>query len=104
MFKMVQAVIKGKNKQERVKKQFRQDEMQMLKSKAAYKARLSDDLRDINFMLDDRDVSAVIITIPPEYLASFAGAIHTDDLAEYNIEQLESSADSFKISRRVITL
>lgn len=102
MFNQVQTVLKNKDKAEKRRKQFRQDELQMLKTAAAFKAQLLDDLKAVDLLLDGTDVDSVIIQVDPSKIAAFSSAIYTEDLAEYNIEQSDES-DIFKMSRKTIS-
>ena len=91
------------DKAEKKRKKLREDEMQILNSQTAFKARLADDLKDIDFILSDPKISSVIVQVPDDKIAEFARSIHTEDLADYDVQQYENQADMFKISKKLIT-
>lgn len=102
MLDQVRTVLINKDKAEKRKKQFRQDELQLLKTAAAFKAQLLDDLKAVDLLLDGSEVDSVIIQVDSSKIAAFSNAIYTEDLAEYNIEQLDESPDMFRMSRKTI--
>lgn len=102
-FNRTAQVIQNRNKAEKKRKKLREDEMQILNSQTAFKARLADDLKDIDFILSDPKISSVIVQVPEDKIAEFARSIHTEDLADYDVQQYENQADMFKISKKLIT-
>lgn len=102
-FKRTASVIQNRNRAEKKRKKLREDEMQILNSQTAFKARLADDLKDINFILSDPKISSVVIQVPEDKLIEFQRSIHTEDLADYDVQQYENQPDMFKISKKLIT-
>lgn len=102
-FNRTAQVIQNRNKAEKKRKKLREDEMQILNSQTAFKARLADDLKDIDFILSDPKISSVIVQVPDDKIAEFARSIYTEDLADYDVQQYENQADMFKISKKLIT-
>lgn len=102
-FDRTASVIQNRNRAEKKRKKLREDEMQILNGQTAFKARLADDLKDINFILSDPKISSVIIQVPEDKLIEFQRSIHTEDLADYDVQQYENQADMFKISKKLIT-
>lgn len=96
-------VIKNKNKVEKARKARRQNEIINLKTKSAFKARLYDELRHLEIVLQDNDIDAVVITVPDKALSMFTTAIYSEDLAGYNIEQVEDQSNKFYIRRKFIS-
>lgn len=96
-------VIKNKNKVEKARKARRKNEMLTLKNKSAFKAKLYDDLKHVEIILNDSDVDAVVITVPDKSLPQFTMAIYSEDLANYDIEQVEEQSNQFLIRRKFIT-
>lgn len=102
-FNRTASVIQNRNRAEKKRKKLREDEMQILNSQTAFKARLADDLKDINFILSDPKISSVVIQVPEDKLIEFQRSIHTEDLADYDVQQYENQPDMFKISKKLIT-
>lgn len=101
----ISEVIKGKNKLERERKARRRNELNNLKSKTAYRARLIEQLKDIDKMLDDPSIESVTIVIKKNLIDKFSEALYSGgELQAYNIEQVEGEPLKFKISRKFITL
>lgn len=99
----ISEVIKNKDKIAKLDRQRRQNDLNSLRSDAAYKARLSEDLKMVNLILNDPDVDAVAVKVPNKYLPNFSRAIYAEDLAEYDINQLEEDdANTFVIRRKVL--
>ena len=96
-------VLRNRNKAEKMRKKFREDEMQILNSQTAFKARLADDLKDVNFILLDPNIQSVIVEVPDDKIPEFARQINTEDLADYEVKQYEDQANMFKISKKIIT-
>lgn len=102
-FNRTASVIQNRNRAEKKRKKLREDEMQILNGQTAFKARLADDLKDINFILNDPKISSVIVQVPEDKLIEFQRSIHTEDLADYDVQQYENQPDMFKISKKLIT-
>jgi hypothetical protein len=71
--------------------------------KSAFKAKLYDELKHVEVILQDADVDAVIVTVPKTSLPQFTASIYSEDLAGYDIEQVEDEADKFLIRRKFIS-
>lgn len=97
-------VIKNKNKAQRNAKARRQAEISSLRADAIFKAKLHDELRLIDRLLDDNEVECVVITIPEKSFSMFTLAIYSDELAEYNIEQSDSDPNKFIVKRKYINI
>lgn len=96
--------IKNKNKVEKARKARRKNEMMSLRDRSAYKARLYDELKHIEVILNDKDIDAVILTVPERFMSAFSNAIYSEDLAGYNIEQVEGEARQFYIRHKCIDI
>lgn len=96
-------VIKNKNKVEKARKARRRNEIANLKNTSAFRARLYDELQHLEVILQDNDVDAAIITVPDKALSMFTTAIYSEDLAGYNIEQVENQPNKFYIRRKFIS-
>ncbi|MBO5387972.1 MAG: hypothetical protein J6A59_07530 [Lachnospiraceae bacterium] len=95
-------VIKNKNKVEKARKARRKNEMTSLRELSAFKAKLYDELKHIEVVLKDADVDAVLITVPDKALSQFTSAIYSEDLAGYDVEQVEGQTNQFYIRRKFI--
>lgn len=98
----IQEVLKNKNRVERTQRARRKDEINSLRISSAFKARLYDELKKIDILLDSDEVSSVIITIPDIFLAKFGEAIYSEDLAEYDIQQVDGVPNKFHVQHRFI--
>lgn len=95
-------VIKNRNKVEKSRKARRKNEMQLLRDKSAFKAKLYDELKHVEVMLKDSDVDAVVITVPDKVLAQFSASIYSDELSGYDIEQVDGQPNQFYIRRKFV--
>lgn len=103
LFSRTASVIQNRNRAEKARRKLREEEMQILNGQTAFKARLADDLKDIDFILSDPNIASVIVQVQDEKLPEFARSIHTEDLADYDVQQYENQPNMFKISKKLIT-
>lgn len=96
--------IKNKNRVERAQHVRRKEEIASLRVNSAFKARLYDELKKVNMLLESDEVSAVMITIPDVFLAKFGEALYSEDLVEYDIQQVEGEPNKFYIKHKFIQL
>lgn len=101
-FQRTISVINNRNKAERTRNKFREDEMQILNSQAVFKARLSDDLKDVDTILSDTNIKNVIVEVPDDRMAEFVRCIYTEDLADYVVQQYKDEPNKFTISKKII--
>lgn len=80
----------------------RKNEINTLKKKSVYRARLFDELKHVEVILQDPDVDAVKITVNDRMLYQFNSSIFTEDLASYEVQQVEGDANSFYIRRKFV--
>lgn len=99
----IREVIKNKNRVEKLHRARRRDEIASLKDSAAFKARLYDELRYLDIILESEEVDAVVLKIPEVYLAKFGAAIYSEDLAEYDIQQVPGEHNKFYVKRKFLT-
>lgn len=95
-------VIKNKNKLDKDIRDRRKNEMRSLRDKSAFKAKLYDELKHVEAILQDGDVDAVVVTVPDKMLSQFTTAIYSDDLAMYDIEQVQGETNKFYIRSRFV--
>lgn len=98
----IQEVLKNKNRVERTQRARRKEELNSLRISAAFKARLYDELKKIDLLLDSDEIDSVVITIPDVFLAKFGEAIYSEDLAEYDIQQVEGVPNQFYVKHKFI--
>lgn len=98
----VSEVIKNKNRVERTQKARRKEELNSLRVRSAFKARLYDELKKIDILLDSDEIESVIIAIPETFMSQFGEAIYSEDLAEYDIQQVEGSPNLFHVRHKFI--
>jgi hypothetical protein len=99
-------VLKNKNKVEKARRARRKNEINSLRSISAFKAKLYDELKHIEVILQDENIESVIIYVPDRYMAQFSNAIYSEDLASYEvIQDTESSKEGtnrFFIQKRYV--
>lgn len=96
-------VIKNKNKIEKVRRARRKDEIARLKAKTAFKAKLHDELRHIDVLLDNDEIDGVIIEVPDTMQSEFAAALYSDDLIGYDIKQVDGEANKFYVRKKFLS-
>lgn len=96
-------VIADKNKIEKLRKTKRKDEIARLRSQTAFKAKLYDELKHVDAMLEDENIDAVIIAVPDTMQTAFTSALYSEDLINYDIRQVDGSAGKFYIRKKFIT-
>jgi len=95
-------VIRNKNKVEKARRKRQINEIHKLRSQSAFKANLHDALKHIEVVLEDKNVKAVLVTVPDNMYYQFSEAIYSEDLAGYDIRQSEKEANQFFISRKIV--
>lgn len=98
----ISEVLKNKNKVEKARKARRKNEMKILRDRSEFKARLYDELKQIEALFKDTSIEAIEITVPDRSLAQFSASIYSDDLADYTVEQVEDETNKFLIKRKYI--
>lgn len=99
----VTEVLKNKNKVDKLRRSRRKNEIVRLRQQTAFKARLYDELRHVDVILDDKNVKCVIIEIPDTMQSYFSAALYSDDLVGYDIKQVENTPNKFYIKKKFIT-
>lgn len=94
------SVLKNKNRVGKENKRRRADELQKLKSEAVYRAKLSEDIKIIQMMLEDEDVDGIVISIPQQHKSKFLKAMYHEEMQEFSIRQIDG--DRFRIERKLI--
>lgn len=97
-------VIKNKNKVDKQQQLRRREEIDSMKRVATFKARLHEDLKKVETLLESDEIDAVIITIPNEFLAAFGESIYSEDLAEYDITQVEGKPNEFEVRHKFLQI
>lgn len=103
MFSRTREVLKNKNKVEKALKARRKNEMISLRMKSAFKAKLYNELKHVEVILQDEDIDAVLVTVPDKLMSMFSTAIYSEDLASYEVTQVEGESNEFFIRRKFIS-
>ena len=103
MFSRTRDVVKNKNKVEKALKARRKNELISLRTRSAFKAKLYAELKHIEVILQDMDVEAVMINVPDKAMSMFSTAIYSEDLASYDVAQVEGESNKFLIRRKFIS-
>ena len=96
-------VLKNRNKIEKARKARRKNEIISLRNRSAFKAKMYDELKHIEVVLQDENVNAVIVTVPDRMISAFTEAIYSEDLAGYDIQQVDNEPNQFFIRRDFIS-
>lgn len=96
-------VIKNKNKVEKIRRARRKDEIIRLRSKTAFKAKLYDELKHIDILLDSDEIEAVIIEVPDTMQSEFGAALYSEDLIGYEIQQVDGEANKFYVRKKFLS-
>lgn len=102
MLERTREVYRNKNKLDKALKARRKNEMLNLKNKSAFKAKLYDELKHIEIILQDPNIEAVQVTVPDKVLSQFSTAIYSEDLASYDVTQVEGESNMFLIKRKFV--
>lgn len=103
MFSRTREVIKNKNKIEKTLRNRRKNELISLRTKSMFKAKLYNELKHIEIILQDYDIDAVLITVPDRNMSMFSTAIYSEDLAGYEVSQVDGESNKFFIRRKFIS-
>ncbi len=96
--------LRLKNKRQKQRIERRKSELNKLRQRATYQAKLVQALESMDELLDSGEVESVKIEVPKEYIDKFSGEIYRDTLAEYDIQQDENNPLEFHIKRKYIAL
>ena len=95
-------VLRNKNKVEKARKARRKNEMQTLRDRSEFKAKLYAEVKHIDAIFKDKNVDAVEIEVPDKSLAQFSASIYSDDLVDYTIEQVDGETNKFLVKRKFL--
>ena len=98
----ISETIKNKNKVEKARRALRKNELQNLRNRSAFKAKMYDELKHIEIILSDKNVDSVTLQIPDKYMSLFSMSIYSDELAGYDVVQSDSSPNKFIVRQRYI--
>lgn len=98
----VSTVLKNRDRIEKTQKAQRKAEIEGMRRSAAFKARLYDELKKIDVLLESDEISSVAIKIPEQFMAQFGEAIYSEDLAEYDIRQDSEQPDVFHVNHKFV--
>jgi membrane protease subunit (stomatin/prohibitin family) len=96
-------VIKNKNRVEKLRRARHRNEILSLRARSLFKAKMYDELKHVEVILNDEDVDAVVVDVPDKFISQFTSAIYSEDLAGYDITQVENESNKFYIRRKFIT-
>lgn len=97
----IKKVIKNKNRIAKENKKRRTKELRELKENAMYRSRLAEDMQVVRMILEDEEVSQVVIYLGNEKLLSmFLKAMYSEELADYTVTQIDTT--HFAIGRKII--
>lgn len=95
-------VIRNKNRIQKQQRERQKQNLTQLKNEQAFRAALYEELKKVGVILDDADVSEVVITVPDRFIAKFTGAIL--DIPEFEIIQVEGESNKFIIRDKFVNL
>ena len=97
-------VIKSKNKIANARKIRQKNEVMALKARTAFKARLNEQLKKIDAILDDNSIKEITVEVRDRNLTMFNECIYNGELASYVIQQSDKASNLFSIKKRVVSL
>lgn len=95
-------VLKNKNRVEKSQRARRKDELNQLKTRAAFNASLSDEMKYIDTLLSSSEIEYVTIKVPEGLIAKFGEAIYSEGMSGYDVAQNPNKPDEFTIKLRAI--
>lgn len=95
-------VIKNKNKLKKKVKDRRKYEINTLRDRTIFKAKLADALQHIEVLLNDPDIKEVKILVPDKQLTDFSACIYTEDMVGFEVRQVDGKPNEFYLSKRVV--
>jgi hypothetical protein len=78
----------------------RREELNTLRVESAYRAKLYDEIKVIELLLNDDNVKSVVIEVPKQHITKFLRAIYGEEFMQYNITQLDEY--TFEIGRKIV--
>ena len=100
---LIAKVLRDKSKVRTGIRQTQKQKIADLKTESTYAYKLKQDFRqNIDKYLDDDNVKAVRIVIPPNYLSVFLKVVFREEFSEYKITQLADR--EFEVTRKEIYL
>lgn len=93
-------VLKSKNRIEKMQRARRRDEIALLRKQSTFKAKLYEEMSKVGILLKSCEVECIVITVEEEFISAFNTAIYTEDLAEYNVQQIDTN--TFGIRRKQV--
>lgn len=103
MLKRTKDVIRKKNRLQKSIRIRHRNELLNLRNTSIFKAKLYEGLKSLEIILQDPDIESVIISVPDKFIAQFSTAIYSEDLASYEVTQVENETNKFYIKRKYIS-
>ena len=102
MFEKTKSAMRNKGKIERAARQRRKNDIANLRDKSSFKAKLYAELQHIDILLQSSDIDGVIVTIQDRFIPMFSEALYDEDLASFDVNQIEGESNKFIIRRKFI--
>lgn len=99
MFKFLEA-LKKKNAIEHKYRVRKREELNNMRIESAFRARLYDEIKVIEVMLNDENVKSIVIEVPRQHITKFLRAIYNEEFMQYSITQLDEY--TFEIGRKIV--
>ncbi len=94
------SVLKNKNNIEKKERKSREEKVRSLRAEVMFRAKLYEDMKLIDIILTDEEVSEVIIEVPIKYNTQFMKAIFMEEMAAFDISQVDGLL--YKVKRKII--
>lgn len=95
-------VIRNKNRVEKSQRAKRKDEISSLKNKAAFNAALSDEMSNIEVLLESEEIDSIVVQISENNIGKFGEAIYSETMSGFDITQKSGEPDKFIIRLKTI--
>lgn len=98
----ISEVIRNKKRIENLQRERRREEIKELTTNAEFKAKLYNDLKYLNVILDSDEIESVNVKVPDIYISKFSAAIYGEELAEYEVTQVAGTSNEFCIAKKYL--
>ena len=98
----ISEVLKNRNLVEKSQRARRKDELNALRSKAAFNASLNDEMKFVGMLLNSPEIESITVTVPEQSIAKFGEAIYSETMSSFDVQQSPDAPDKFIIRLRTI--
>ena len=97
-------VLKNRNLAEKKSRARQKEELAKIKRDTEFKASLCSEIKKIAVLFETEEIEEITVEVPDKYVARFSAAIYQEELAEYDIRQVEGVHNKFSIRRKYLAV